>query len=672
MRLKSIADHHRIVNLADYLGKTAGNYDGSNDVTTLWESALAGSSAVTLEIPAGTYLLNSCDIPVAANRHITLKPLGRVVVKWPSTANAVNFNCGSLWATTQTPTAIADEDNTPSGHTGQQRLTKITMTATSYAIGDLVHVAEDALDGFSVAYGEIARVLDTDGSTYITLNRKLYYPFSAVANIRVRRCDYNTAPRLTMLPGIVFDCNEDETSALASRNRAMTVTGAVEADLSFEAISGYETVARLAGCYQGTVRAKLAGLHVDTSLSPAASGYGVELYGSCFGVKVYAEGDRCGSVVRFGSGTSYNDSSALQNGAPQDCEIMSLVSRHAMRGAISGSCAIRPKVHDLAATFGSETTGNNGTTGHDAVYLAAVDPWFGKVAIHEANSAFALRDHKGVTSTWVIDNLEYRLNTGPSGKVRPIVRCGDTFTVSASVVVNIKSGRSSTPGSYPIERKSADTYGPTVRFSNFTFAECTAVIRSASTRPDAYHLGAGCQYIPGTGHGARAGIVDYTDANSLDLTIEELHIVKNATPYPDGLFTGVAATNQTTKVGRITCDTGVLTLKSTLDNAAATHTLTRIPAFGEHVYTDAAMAGNLTLETGYGTALLDPNGVDRNVTFPDPAKCVGMTKTVRHIGGANNLNILTAAGTISPAAPVLTTGLCSTWMASGTVWYLVS
>lgn len=669
MRLKSIADHHRTVNVADYLGKTAGNYDGSNDVTTLIETALVGTGHTTLEIPPGTYQVSDLTIPAAHSRNITLKPLGEAIFLHPYTAAAMQFDCQSLWLSggSITPTAIADEDGYPSAT--DQRLTTITMAASGYLVGDVVHVEEDLLDASGLFYiGEYARVVATDSSTYITLNRHLYFGYTTPANIRVRRIA-STAPKLRILPGIRFETLDDETSALASRTYAVHVKAAIDPEIHLEFSSAYSTAVRMAGSYMGRVNAKVRNLHVDYTLTPDATGVGVELYGSCFGTRVSVDADRAGNALIFGSSATYSGSFSA-NGAPMDCQIDRVRARNMVRSGINCAWAVRPKFHDVQVSASAETAGSDGAELDYGVNISAVDPWFGKLVVDGAQSAVGFRDNKGIGGTHIIEQLYHRVNAQPSGVHSPIFRgSATTGQTVGNVVVEVHGGRSSTPGSYPIERKTAETYGITARFRNFTFANCTALARSASTRPDSYHIGAGCVYDPGTGEGTREGIIDVTDTNSLDITIDDLTVIKNAASFPNGLLRGVNGLTQATKINRIVCDTGVLLPKSTADATTSVHNVTRLPPFGEQVYTDAAMAGNLAVTAGYGLLLLDPNGADRTVTLPAPATSSGLKIIVMHTGAANTLQV---AGTINPAAPAaIAAGVAQTWQSDGTTWYLV-
>lgn len=670
MRLKSIAEHHRTVNLADYLGKTAGNYDGTNGVTLAIEDALTGASNTTLEIPPGSYLLDeTLDIPAAHSRNIILKPLGEVVFLHPYTAVAMQFDCQSLWLSggTVTPTAIADEDAYPSA--SDQRLTKISAGAggfSGYLVGDVVHVEEDLADASGAYCGEYARVIATDSSTYITLGRKLYYGYTTPANIRVRRIA-STAPRLTVLPGITFRTSDDETSALASRTYAIQVRAAIDPRISVEFDSVYSTSIRMTGVYMGRVDYRGRNLHVDYTLATDATGVGVELYGSCYGTRVSADVDRGGNAVIFGVGSSYSGSFSA-NGAPMDCQIERVRARNMVRAGINCAWAVRPKFHDVQVSASAETAGSDGAEIDFGVNISAVDPWFGKLVVDGAQSAVGFRDNKGIGGTYVIEELYHRVVAQPSGVNSPILRTSAAQTVG-NVNVEVHSGYSLTPGSYPIERKSADAYGITARFRNFTFANCTALARSASTRPDKYHIGAGCVYDPGTGEGTREGIIDVTDTNSLDITIDDLTVIKNAASFPNGLLRGVNGLTQATKINRIVCDTGVLLPKSTADATTSAHNITRLLPFGEQVYTDAAMAGNLAVTAGYGLLLLDPNGADRTVTLPGPATSSGLKVTVMHTGAANTLQV---AGTINPAAPAaIAAAGAQTWQSDGTTWYLV-
>lgn len=670
MRLRLIADHHRVVNVADYLGTTAGNYDGSNDVTTLIEAALVGTGHTTLEIPPGTYQVSDLTIPAAHSRNITLKPLGEVIFLHPYTAAAMQFDCQSLWLSggSITPTAIADEDGYPSAT--DQRLTTLSAGAggwAGYSVGDVVHVEEDLLDASGLFYiGEYARVIATDSSTYITLNRHLYFGYTTPANIRVRRIA-STAPKLRILPGIRFDTLDDETSALASRTYAVHVKAAIDPEIHLEFSSAYSTAVRMAGSYMGRVNAKVRNLHVDYTLTPDATGVGVELYGSCFGTRVSVDADRAGNAVIFGSSATYSGSFSA-NGAPMDCQIDRVRARHMVRAGINCAWAVRPKFHDVAVSFSAETAGSDGAELDYGVNISAVNPWFGKLVVDGAQSAVGFRDNKGIGGTCVIESLYHRVKAQPSGVHSPIFRTSTAQTVG-NVNVEVHSGYSSTPGSYPIERKSAGAYGISARFRNFTFANCTALARSNNNRPDSYHIGAGCVYDPGTGEGTREGVLDITDTNSLDITIDDLTVIKNAASFPNGLLRGVNGLTQATKINRIVCDTGVLLPKSTADATTSAHNITKLLPFGEQVYTDAAMAGNLAVTAGYGLLLLDPNGADRTVTLPGPATSSGLKVTVMHTGAANTLQV---AGTINPAAPAaIAAAGAQTWQSDGTTWYLV-
>jgi len=57
------------------------------------------------------------------------------------------------------------------------------------------------------------------------------------------------------------------------------------------------------------------------------------------------------------------------------------------------------------------------------------------------------------------------------------------------------------------------------------------------------------------------------------------------------------------------------------------------------------------------------------INLPDPTYCNGMTITVKHAGlAAMTVTVGTAAGTLHPAGPTLTTGQYGAWRANGTVW----
>ena len=107
-------------------------------------------------------------------------------------------------------------------------------------------------------------------------------------------------------------------------------------------------------------------------------------------------------------------------------------------------------------------------------------------------------------------------------------------------------------------------------------------------------------------------------------------------------------------------------------------------ADGSHIHRQGGSTGTILVyddEFVCTTTAATQTGVDgvtfvmaarasaQTINLPDPTYCNGMVITVKHAGAAvMTVTVGTAAGTLHPAGPTLTTGQYGTWRANGTVW----
>lgn len=298
---------------------------GASSSTAAFTAALAAAAGRELIIPAAGagYVISNVPIPAAGGCDIV--PVGNPIIRFTKGEPAFKYDATPLLSTpiTLSTGSITEVSNWPAG--SYQRCTKILEAAgtfTGYAAGDIVQIYSDQLTEHNYIppdyRAELASVAycHTDGS-YIILECVLEHVFAPNTNIvRIRR--WTAQPTVRIRPGFVFTADGDPHTGVESdgwsRQPAVKIIGAIEADVDIAGVSTWGTLLWVQCCWGGRYHSHFRKLPDRTNVN----GYGLAIYGSSNRVTASVHGTGCRHAADAVSMTpgSFSDANCLHMGTP--------------------------------------------------------------------------------------------------------------------------------------------------------------------------------------------------------------------------------------------------------------------------------------------------------------------------------------------------------------------
>jgi hypothetical protein len=617
----------------------------------------------TIEIPPGNYRLQDCNIPVAAN--VTLVPLGPVRILVPAAGNAgLFYNAGSAVSSSVTVSNVTSINTWPVNNV--QTLTKIDGTFSGFSVGDVCHIMSNdtSFDGFTK--GEMFKVayVHSDNS-YIIADRALFYSYNAgTYTTSVRRL---TAGKLRILPGIILDTVDDPLTNVSARPFGLLVRGAIEPEITIAADSTYATSVRLQGVYGGRVDFTANRMPVNYDIE--AYGYGLELKGASHGTVCRVYGDGGGHIfVANGDMTTYSTAVWYRTGVPQNPVIEEFYSRNAVASPLDMHWAIKPRVVSavIEDAFRDATVARSSQHG---LFIGAIDPWIGNVSVKNCLSLLTIRDHKGLPTTYRIDNANYEATVQSPGT--PALIKNDIYSQvgGSRPVVEIGGGRVAVTDRFPILASGSHDDGYTLRLRNVVFYGSPGLVwYNSATYPAYIEFHDGCTWYP-DGSTSTDGILR-ADATCPDgrVKVYSLKILRNGGTYPNGLVRANASITCSVMVGSLTVDGSPLPVKTSGAAGTSVVTITKPTIWGENVQ---APTGSATVDDDAGLVLMSHTSGTPTITLRDPSLFPGRRVTIKNLAlsSGGNVTVATAAGTIDGATTLMATGKeRATYIANGTVW----
>lgn len=637
---------------------------GATDATANWEAAMAGGGVT--EIPAGTYLLEDCYIPAAAD--ITLRPLGPVIIKQPASGAAALFydGTGNVSATTSV-TAVGTINTWPVSNL--QVLSKIDGSFAGYAVGDVVHIMSNDATTDTFIKGEFFKVLYVHGdNSYIIADRVLFYSYDAATYTTVCR-RFTATPKLTILPGIVLDTSVSPIGTLASRPFGLIVRAAVEPEIDIEVRNTYSTGVRLQGVYGGRADAKTIGVDVD--YDDSAFGYGLELKGPVHSTvcSVYADGGGH-SFVTNGDLTTWDTAAWYRSGTPQAFTVKEFRSRNCAAAPFDMHWAIRPRVVSVIIEDAHRDS-NVARSAQHGIYIGAVDPWIGVASVKNARAALTIRDTRGLPTTYRIGELHYE-STAQS-PTTPALVLNDAYSQvgGSRPVVEIGGGTCKVAGRFPILASGSHDAGYTLKLWGMSFYGSPGLVwYNSATYPAFVEFHKGCVWHPDAG--STDGVLRADAACTDRVKVYDLTIIRDGGSTPNGLVRASGTVTCTLMVGEITLDGGTLPATTSGSSGTAVVTIKKPDVWGELI---ASPTGSATIDPSTGLVLCSHTSGTPTITLKDPALFPGRKVTIKNLAlsSGGNVTVAAAAGTISGATTLAAaTKDRATYIANGSVWEQVA